>query len=301
MITSILDMFTYCRPMGSKTEQKFINRFLAPLGFKRDKHQNLILKVGNKPRILFSSHVDTVHKKEGKQALFLKSGILTSDGSCLGADDTAGIWLMTEMVKADVPGLYVIHHGEESGCIGSSAIAAESPEVLNGIDIAIAFDRMGYADIITHQMWRRTASDAFARSLATELGGSYAPSDEGAYTDTNEYSHIVPECTNISVGYLNQHTGRESQDVTFLMALREALLQVNWDNLVVARDPHKLEDDQGFFGGRSRRGRNSRGFDLEDLIADYPDVAADILRAMGVDEAEFARNVEDYYGVCVAA
>ena len=246
---------------------------------------------------MFSSHVDTVHMKEGKQNLKLDQGILTqtSGKGCLGADDTAGIWLMTEMIKAGTPGLYIIHHGEERGCIGSGALAQKTPEVLHGIDIAIAFDRMGDADIITHQSWERTASDAFAKSLAAELGGSYKPCDEGMYTDTREYAHLVPECTNISVGYFKQHTNRETQDVTFLVALREALLQVNWDNLIVARDP--AVNDRGSWGG----GRSRNRFALEDLIFEYPDVAAELLRAFGIDDKEFSRAVEDQYGVFRAA
>lgn len=296
---NIMELFSYCRPMGSRTEEKFVEKFLLPLGFERDPFDNLVLQIGDKPRVLFSSHMDTVHKVEGMQDLALEKGFLTqiSGNNCLGADDTAGIWLMMEMVKADIPGLYVIHYGEEQGCVGSRDLADHNPDFLDGIEIAIAFDRAYYSDIITHQMGARTASDAFAWSLAKELGGSFQPCNEGAYTDTNEYAHLIPECTNISVGYSGQHSKSEKQDVEFLIALRTALLNVNWDNLVVARDPSVYEELPRFGWGTGKKARKAT---LEDWIEAYPDVAADMLRAFGIDENQFLEQIEDYYGTVAA-
>ncbi|WP_454287231.1 M28 family peptidase [Rhizobium arsenicireducens] len=280
----MFDMFTYKRPMGSPTEQEFVDRFIMPWGFQRDDHQNLVLIVGDNPRILFSSHVDTVHREEGFQNLFFDGQFLTSDASCLGADDTAGVWLMLEMIKAQIPGVYVIHHGEERGCIGSRKLAMHNPEFFDWIDIAIAFDRAGYTDVITHQMGARCASDAFAASFAGQLGLGFTLSDEGVYTDTNEYVELVAECTNISVGYHGQHSSRESQDVPFLHSLRDALLAVNWDLLIVEREP-KLEEPPLL------------ELSIESLCEDYPDVAADILRAFGLNVNDFIREIRDSYGL----
>ncbi|MBD9544287.1 hypothetical protein IB276_33110 [Ensifer sp. ENS04] len=298
-IADIMELFSYCRPMGSPTEQQFVDKFLMPAGFQRDEHQNLVLIIGHQPRILFSSHMDTVHHEEGRQDLLLKDGILTqtSKSSCLGGDDTAGIWLMLEMIKAGIEGVYVIHYGEERGGIGSRAKATHDPAFFAGIDIAIAFDRMGYGDVITHQCSRRTASDAFAKSLAKQLGNSYQPCDAGIYTDTAEYADLVPECTNISVGYSHAHSPGEEQDVVFLLALREALLQVDWKELVVERDP---ADDDEFFS--FRRHEPKRGeFTLGDLCWEYPDIAADMLRASGLTVKDFIAEVEANLGVVLAA
>ena len=294
MINEIMELFSYCRPMGSQTEQEFVDKFLMPVGFQRDAHQNLILTIGAKPRILFSSHMDTVHKVEGRQDLLFKDGILTqtSGSSCLGGDDTAGIWLMLEMIKAGIEGVYVIHYGEERGGIGSRAKAEREPEFFAGIDIAIAFDRSGYADIVTHQGGEQTASVDFAQSLAKELGGSFAPCPHGIYTDTAEYSHLVAECTNISVGYSRAHSSAEEQDVTFLMALREALLQVNWNNLVIARDPKEQVDAVLFC---------DREVTIRSLCWEFPDIAAAIIEAMGISAQDFAEEVESHLGVRLAA
>ncbi|WP_349434262.1 M28 family peptidase [Pararhizobium sp. A13] len=328
---TILAMFSYMRPSGTPTETMFIERFLTPLGFTRDPFQNLVLTVGDKPRILWSSHVDTVHGKEGIQTLAYDGEMLTLskgaklNSSCLGADDTAGIWLMTEMIKANVPGVYVIHHAEENGCVGSRDLARGNPEFFADIDAAIAFDRMGYDSVITHQMGMRTASDRFALSFSMMLDDAlgdgskskYAADDGGAYTDTNEYSHLVPECTNISVGYHSQHTRNESQHVGHLIALRNLLVKADLSTLVIARDPAQVEyaGSRGFYrGGFFGHGnwdhddpwdnpknytafpdRRSTG-SMEDLVRAYPDVAANILASYGMSRNTLMDEIADMYG-----
>lgn len=300
----ILSMFRYKRPSGSATELTFIEAFLVPLGFAQDAYGNLHCTVGNAPEILFSSHVDTVHSTEGLQNLDYRDGILqltrrerAGRSNCLGADDTAGIWLMVEMVKAKVPGHYIIHHAEEKGCVGSADLANNNEEFLRRFKIAIAFDRAGKGDVITHQMGRRCASDAFARSLAKQLGAGYRPDDTGSYTDTNEYAHLIPECTNISVGYRHQHSSRETQDVPFLIALRDTLIGLDWSALEVERDPNEVEDYDDFYGhvyGSNRYGRGDG--DLAELCSEYPEIVADILESYGITRSCIMDEVSRVYG-----
>lgn len=308
-------MFSYMRPSGSPAEDAFVARFLTPLGFKRDRHRNLVLKIGDSPSILWSSHMDTVHHASGTQTLHFDGTVLALSrkskngaSNCLGADDTAGIWLMTEMVKAGIEGLYVIHHGEEDGCIGSGNLSRDK-KFFDGIKAAIAFDRNGYEDVITHQVGGRTASNAFARSLANILGGSYRPDDGGVYTDTNEYAEIVPECTNVSVGYFDQHRRTESQDVAFLIALRDTLVTADWSTLVIERDPAAHDPyDWGYGAGATRHytmgskaGRRRSydyrgGTDLRELVDNYPEIAVAMLEDFGIDRHAFMDYVADHYG-----
>ncbi|RWO57067.1 M28 family peptidase [Mesorhizobium sp.] len=309
-IQTIMQMFSYMRPSRSAAETAFVERYLTPLGFQRDEFSNLFLQIGDSPSILWSSHMDTVHSVSGTQTLHLKDGFLSLSrkskkgaSSCLGADDTAGIWLMTEMVKAGIEGLYVVHHAEESGCIGSSNLVQFAPEFLNGIKAAIAFDRRGYDSVITHQSSGRTCSETFAKSLAKLLGGQYAPDDTGSYTDTNEYAGVIPECTNISVGYFNQHSRRETQDVSFLIELRDKLLAADWSQLVIERDPADDPYDRDYGYGRpygsSRYSSStslSSGRTLEYLVKQYPDIVADILEAQGWDAEHLSAEIGAYYG-----
>ncbi len=293
---AIKRLFSYKRPTGSVTERAFVEKYLLPLGFWQDDHGNLHLSVGDDPDILFSCHMDTVHRTEGMQNLHYRDGILQltrrerrKGTSCLGADDTAGIWLVTEMIRAGVPGHYVVHHAEEVGCIGSRALAeSDAGALLARFKAAIAFDRAYDCDIITHQTGVRTASDEFAWSLAGVLGGGkYRPDDSGSYTDTNEYAHIIPECTNLSVGYRAQHTQYEEQDVRYLIALRDRLVSADWSKLVIARDPadYEYRDPYGAAYGTPDF-YDMHNLTMEDLCQDYPQVVAEILRSYGVNEAD---------------
>jgi hypothetical protein len=241
-VKTLLSMLAMRRPGDSVTEQAFIQRFILPTGAQPDTYGNLWLTLGDKPRILFSSHTDTVHTKEGLQSLMYGDGIVSlgeaSDSNCLGADCTTGVWLMMEMIKSGVNGVYVFHRDEESGGLGSSYIAKHERQRLESIDIAIAFDRKGYNEIITHQAMERCASDRFAKTLAAILAPlAYVPSDGGTFTDTANYSYIVSECTNIGVGYRGQHSKMETQSIPHALALRDALIAADWSILQAYRDP----------------------------------------------------------------
>ena len=240
-ISLLLDMLAYKRPAGSKSERKFINRYLRPLGVQTDKAGNVWKRIGNAP-VLWSSHTDTVHREAGRQPVVVSKGIASTYGSnCLGADCTVGVWLMVEMIKAEVPGLYIFHRAEEIGGLGSDYIAKHNPKLLDGIKFAIAFDRYGTTSIITHQGFR-CCSDDFARSLKAQLGPEWKLDDGGTFTDTANYTDLVPECTNISVGYHRQHHSTETQDLDHAEHLLGLLLSLDVNRLSCVRQPGTYDD-----------------------------------------------------------
>lgn len=246
-VTSIADMHTYARPAGSRTDRAFIRRYIAPIpGAWCDRGRNWHVVIGEAPTVLWSCHTDTVARQGGRQRVYVdRAGILSlhllERRNCLGADDTAGVWLACEMIARGVAGHYVFHYAEEIGGIGSRALAQYEPELLDGITIAIALDRAHTGDVITHQMGGRTASEAFAASMGHELARvaprlTYGAAD-GIYTDTAEYAEIVPECSNLSVGYERAHSADETLDTRHLIALRDALCAIDVTALTVDRDP----------------------------------------------------------------
>jgi hypothetical protein len=241
-LNDLITMLTYKRPHESATERAFVQRYLVPLGAKPDAFGNMLLRIGTAP-ILWSAHTDTVHRTEGRQRVRVRDGVVRLRANppteCLGADDTTGVWLLREMVLAGVEGLYVWHSGEEHGCLGSYWLGTHTPEVLDGITYAIAFDRRGYDSIVTHQCCARTCSDAFAWSLAEalSLGDVLHPDPTGVFTDTEVYAGLIPECTNVSVGYHGAHGSGEEQHLGFAALLRECVLQADFTTLVCARTP----------------------------------------------------------------
>lgn len=241
----LMAMHEYRRPHGAPAEEKFIARFIKPLGVQRDTYGNHYKIIGEAPRVLWSCHTDTVHRVGGRQRLAHWGGILRlasgQISNCLGADDTAGVWMLTHMIKRKIPGLYVFHRGEEIGCLGSRHFATHSQALLDGIDMAIAFDRAGKRDVIDHQMGQRCASTAFAKSLAAGLGMGHKPC-HGMYTDTATYMKLVPECSNVSVGYEGAHWRGETLDMAYLARLRDAVFSLKVNDLVVERDPTVEEE-----------------------------------------------------------
>jgi hypothetical protein len=156
---------------------------------------------------------------------------------------------MLELIKAGVPGLYIFHRAEEVGGQGSSYIANTTPQLIEGYDRGIAFDRKDDWSIITHQAGTRTCSDDFAEDLAEKLGMNHRADSTGSFTDTANYDTIIPECTNLSVGYHNAHSARENQEIDYLLKFRDALVKVDWESLVTARDPSVQEySTYGYYG-----------------------------------------------------
>jgi hypothetical protein len=250
-LDTLQEMLMWRRPGGSKSERKFIAKYIEPLGVNKDLQGNLIKRIGDAP-VLWSCHTDTVHNQGGIQPVERAGDVMALPSrkvsNCLGADDTAGVWLMCNMIAAKVAGLYVFHREEESGAQGSRFISKRTPSLLKDIRYAIALDRKGKRDVITHQ-FGRCCSDAFATSLAEALnvgGLDYTADSTGIFTDTANYTDLVGECTNLSVGYYGQHSKQEIQDGAHCAALLEALIKLPTKDLIVARKPG--EDDPSDWG-----------------------------------------------------
>lgn len=293
-LRDLLAMLTYRRVGGSTAEAAFRERFLLPLGAKADRWGNLWLTVGQGSPILWSSHTDTVHRTAGKQLVLWGAGIasLAPDQpalECLGADCAAGAWLMREMVQASVPGTYVWHAEEEMGGVGSGAVADLSPDRLKGIDYAIALDRRGHRDIIVRQAGGQCASAAFAASVGAILAGAglpgYEASDRGTFTDTANYTGLVRECTNLSVGYMAEHSKHETLDTDHIQRLRDALCRADWSKLALARTIPLTPDPTLNPAGFDRE--IDREFSLDRHISPNPAVSAAWVRRYSEDVAAF--------------
>jgi hypothetical protein len=102
----------------------------------------------------------------------------------------------------------------------------------------ISFDRRNYFSVITSQLSQTCCSNAFAQSLCDELnsnGMQMRLDNTGVFTDSASFMDLIPECTNISVGYFSEHTHSEMQNISFLERLARATIGVNWDNLRISR------------------------------------------------------------------
>ncbi len=244
-----LTRMTY--PYGT---ERFLEKHL-PQGYKKDKFGNYYISVGSNYTTMFTCHLDTsCGKMEKVTHEFFGNYIITDGKTILGADDKAGMIVVLYMIEKQIPGLYYFFIGEEVGCVGSSDLSDELdkggdvPEELNKIQKVVSFDRRGTSSVITDQFYGRCCSDDFADELCKELnkgGLKMRPDDTGVLTDSAQFMGIIPECTNISVGYYDEHTHREKQDIEFLYKLCKSIEGVNWESLPVMRDPKKYSCSYG--------------------------------------------------------
>ena len=253
-LRELVTMHTYARPSRSQTEEAFIADYIQPLkGAYQDGFGNWIVQVGKGAHsVMWTSHTDTVAWYEGQQAVCIdKDGDLAldldSEASCLGADCTVGVWLMRRMILAGKPGLYVFHREEETGGNGSSWIVENTPELVSGVQFCISLDRRGYSSIITDQIYGETASNEFAASMASQLQGSFKADPGGTFTDSAFYSGLIPECSNLSVGYFSAHSSKECLDYEFADSLLLKLLALDYSKLVASRIPEPIgASDYGY-------------------------------------------------------
>ena len=282
MLPNFIEMLRYKRPQGSRAQRKFCNRFLKPVFGDPDTHGNYTLVLGDKPKVMFAAHHDTVHWRGGKQNVYIEGNVIRSNSDCLGADCTTGVYIILEMILAGVEGTYVVHAAEEVGCVGSSALVADNPDFLSHTDFCISFDRYGTKSIITHQMFTETCSEAFSQSLSGILGMGHESDPNGSYTDSNEYRGVVAECTNLSVGYYDQHTKRESQDWEYLDGLIDALISADWNKLVVDRTPSLGYDDLDNRHTYDYYQCDETEDKLYNFVRQYPQTVVDMLDSYGI-------------------
>jgi hypothetical protein len=236
---------TYPHGYESIIVKELMYHDILPKDLKQDDHGNYFYEIGES-RTIFASHLDTVSSKHEPVTHVLDGEIIRTDGTTtLGADDKAGVAILIWMMKHKIPGTYYFFVGEEVGCIGSG-LAAKYGEFKGKYDRIISFDRRGTDSIITHQSWSRCCSDAFADAFCSELNKAgldlkYIKDDGGVYTDSAEFVDLIPECTNVSVGYYKEHTFTEHQDMRHLVNLCTACLGVDWENLPTKRNPEIYE------------------------------------------------------------
>ena len=156
---------------------------------------------------------------------------------------------MINMIHAGVPGVYAFFRGEERGGIGSHYCAQHRKELFTDIKCAIAFDRKGTKSIITHQGRGRGCSDEFANSLAAIIGMGHVCDATGIYTDTAEFFDLVPNCTNVSVGYANEHSKNETLDEAYIIALKNHLIEASWSKLDHTPKKPDVKPSNSLFAG----------------------------------------------------
>ncbi len=198
-----------------------------PEGYIKDQFDNYYFVVGEKPTTMFTCHLDTACSTQVDVKHVFDDKYIKTDGtSVLSADDKAGMTVILYMIKKEIPGVYYFFVGEECGCIGSGKVSRDwsNNPFSEQITKVVSFDRRGTDSIITEQWGGVCCSTNFAVELSKRLNSveksfNYRPDPTGIYTDSAKFISLVPECTNISVGYYGEHGHSEKQDIEHLKKL----------------------------------------------------------------------------------
>jgi hypothetical protein len=216
------------------------------------------MKIGNS-KTVFTCHMDTAAYKYERVNHVIQGDMVMTDGTTvLSGDDKCGMTILLYMIYRKVPGTYYFFQGEESGMVGAHCILSRNKDFFLDYDRMVSFDRRAYHSVITHQMGRRGCSEEFANALAGELnqfGFNYRPDSTGIFTDSASFIGLIPEATNLSVGYFNEHSHSERADINFLTRLSRAACKVNWESLPIgdkSKDPggrygYGYEDEYGWY------------------------------------------------------
>lgn len=184
------------------------------------------------------AHVDTLPRKKVK--LVQKGVVVTNQHGLLGADDRAGVYaaLQTYLVAKIKPHLLFTDR-EEVGGVGAKEVARamECPE---GVRLLIELDRKSCNEYVVYQDQQKGVHSYIQRFGFKEDFGSYS-----------DIADIGPawNCAsvNLSVGYYNQHTEKESLHVDELNLTIDRLLRMLTDPIAKAYPPpENLYEGYGF-------------------------------------------------------
>ncbi len=108
---------------------------------------------------------------------------------------------------------------------------------------------------------------------------------------------LIPECTNIAVGYQGAHSSSESQDLTYVDTLVEKMVNFDASSLVIERNPaapvvynyqrsmpYQGGGGMGFgYGGAGQNSPmvNKKLVSMHELVAKYPTSTGRVLRYLG--------------------
>ena len=159
------------------------------------------------------AHVDTLCAEPHRMKLRInKKGFISNKTGILGADDRAGVWLISQLLDLN-PHVFLFNY-EEFGGVGVNRFLKEH-EFPSGIKFLIEFDRRGYDEYVyyspTHPVKLCKWAEVFGFS---EGWGSY--SDVSDITNATRIPHL-----NMSAAFTGEHTSMERLHWPTLQRLSE--------------------------------------------------------------------------------
>lgn len=221
MKKQLIELLNIVSPSGQ--EQKVVNYLKPRLKHIVDKmwqddYGNLLAEkkvgTGQGSTVILSAHLDSVNRYEKGRKVVEHNGTFTSTAGILGADDKAGLAIILAVLRnIDKTGFdgtikLAFTREEEIGCVGSSKI---DPNWIKGSDLAIVVDRRNTRDIVTGCLQAFCSNEVgkFFEDCSAILDMDWKAT-EGGISDATTFSELGVNSVNLSAGYQNEHTDKES-------------------------------------------------------------------------------------------
>lgn len=168
-----------------------------------EKNEKYLIAVGSKIGLV--AHLDTSGDRYPRNIIYNKKYITAID-SILGADDRVGVFIILKMLEYGYRPTIIFTHGEEKGGIGARDFASEYSDI--GVNYLIQLDRRGDGVVFYDN-----ANEEFIDYILSFR-------DKEEYGSFSDISILCPSCNvsgcNLGVGYFNEHTNSEYQDLKIL-------------------------------------------------------------------------------------
>ena len=155
--------------------------------------------------VMLVAHMDTVHKEQVKQIIYLDNGnkILSPQG--IGGDDRVGVYSILQIIK-EYNCSVLFTEDEEIGGVGVRkfirALAAQKIDVPK-VNYLIEIDRKGNNDAVFYECDNQEFEDFILKNKEWEF-------EYGSYTDIVDLGPALGVAgVNFSCGYYNAHTTNE--------------------------------------------------------------------------------------------
>ena len=197
-LKSIEQFFQLTQPQLLKAMKHYLNT----------KYDNVIatkeyiVAVGDIP-VALVAHLDTVFKHPPQNIYYdrVKNVMWSPEG--LGADDRAGVYAITQILKAGLHPTIIFTTDEELGCVGADALVVQMPNCPTDLKYIIQLDRRGSDDCVFYSC-NNPEFDTYVESF-------------GFVTNFGSFSDISSICpawkvagVNLSIGYYNEHSVSET-------------------------------------------------------------------------------------------
>lgn len=196
--------------------------------------KSYVMAIGDIP-VALVAHLDTVFKAPPKNIYYdrVKNVMISPEG--LGADDRAGVYAITQILKSGFRPTVIFTTDEEMGGIGATVLTKDFPKAPTDLKYIIELDRNGSCDCVFYSCDNPQFEEYVETfGFITEFGSF------------SDISVICPEWkvagVNLSIGYKNEHSTSETLHIGHMIATINKVKEM----LAVADDAIAYEYIEGF-------------------------------------------------------